>query len=227
MNAGCAECRAWPLLRTNQPFQRLWAARTISYFGDSLSLVTLMLHVAQSTGQALAIAVLLLLGDFAPALVGPLTGTVSGRFDLKRVMVGCELAQAGLVAVIALWLPALPMLLVLVGLRSVVAQIFQPASRAAVPLLVRADDLPGANAPIGFGTNVGETVGPLAAAVAVPLLRIRGALLVDVATFLVSATVLGVMPQIQRGERAVRTSFLRDARAGLARSSAAARRACR
>ena len=87
------------LLRTNEPFKRLWAARTISYFGDSLSLVTLMLHVAQSAGQALAIA---------------------------------------------LWLPALPMLLVLVGLRSVVAQIFQPASRAAVPLLVRADDLPGA-----------------------------------------------------------------------------------
>ena len=153
------------LLRTNQPFQRLWAARTISYFGDSLSLVTLMLHVAQSTEQASAVAILLLVGDFAPALVSPLTGTVSDRFDLKRVMVGCELAQAGLVAVIALWLPALPLLLLLVGLRSVVAQIFQPASRAAVPQLVRADDLPAANAAVGFGTNVGETVGPLAAAV--------------------------------------------------------------
>jgi MFS family permease len=204
------------LLRTNQPFQRLWAARTISYFGDSLSLVTLMLYVAQSTGQASAVAVLLLVGDFAPALVSPLTGTVSDRFDLKRVMVGCELAQAGLVAVIALWLPALPLLLLLVGLRSVVAQIFQPASRAAVPQLVRADDLPAANAAVGFGTNVGETVGPLAAAVAIPLLGIRGALLVDVATFLVSATVLGVMPQIQRGQRAVLTSFFGDARAGLA-----------
>ena len=70
------------LLRTNQPFQRLWAARAISYFGDSLSLVTLMLYVAQSTGQASAVAVLLV-GDFAPALVSPLTGTVSDRFDLK------------------------------------------------------------------------------------------------------------------------------------------------
>jgi hypothetical protein len=103
------------LLRTNQPFRRLWAARTISYFGDSLSLVALMLYVAQSTGQALAVAVLLLVGDFAPALLGPLAGTVSDRFDLKRVMVGCELAQAALVAVTALWLPSLPMLLILVG----------------------------------------------------------------------------------------------------------------
>ncbi len=203
------------LLRTNQPFRRLWAARTISYFGDSLSLVALMLYVAQSTGQALAVAVLLLVGDFAPALLGPLAGTVSDRFDLKRVMVGCELAQAALVAVTALWLPSLPMLLILVGMRSGVAHVFQPASRAAVPQLVRAEDLPSANAAVGLGTNLGEAVGPLAAAVAIPLWGIRGALLVDVASFLVSAALLGVMPALAREQRSAPTSFLGDARAGL------------
>ena len=203
------------LLRTNQPFRRLWAARTISYFGDSLSLVALMLYVAQSTGQALAVAVMLLVGDFAPALLGPLAGTVSDRFDLKRVMVGCELAQAALVAVTALWLPSLPMLLILVGMRSGVAHVFQPASRAAVPQLVRAEDLPSANAAVGLGTNLGEAVGPLAAAVAIPLWGIRGALLVDVASFLVSAALLGVMPALAREQRSAPTSFLGDARAGL------------
>jgi MFS family permease len=203
------------LLRTNQPFRRLWAARTISYFGDSLSLVALMLYVAQSTGQALAVAVLLLVGDFAPALLGPLAGTVSDRFDLKRVMVGCELAQAALVAVTALWLPSLPMLLILVGLRSVVAQVFQPAARAAVPRLVRPYDLSGANAAVGLGTNVGEAIGPLAAAIAIPLLGIRGALLVDVASFLVSAALLGVMPSLPREQTIAPPSFLDDARAGL------------
>jgi hypothetical protein len=40
-----------------------------------------------------------------------------------------------------LWLPALPILLLLVGVRAAVAQVFQPASRAAVPMLVRADGL--------------------------------------------------------------------------------------
>jgi hypothetical protein len=44
------------LLRTNRPFRGLWAARTVSYFGDSLSLVALMLHVAQTSGQALAVS---------------------------------------------------------------------------------------------------------------------------------------------------------------------------
>ena len=42
----------------------------MSFAGDSLGLVALMLHVADTTGRALAVAWLLLAGDFAPALLG-------------------------------------------------------------------------------------------------------------------------------------------------------------
>ena len=121
----------WRLLRGNRSFRTLWVARTVSFLGDSLSLVALMLYVADTTGEALAVALLLLVGDFAPSLLSPFTGTVSDRWDLKRVMVACELAQGTLVAVIALTLPSLPLLLTLVALRAVAGQIFQPASRAA------------------------------------------------------------------------------------------------
>ncbi|HEV7828258.1 MAG TPA: hypothetical protein VGP04_05285 [Pseudonocardiaceae bacterium] len=82
------------LLRANRPLRLLWTARTVSFLGDSLSLVALMLYVADATGAALAVALLLLVGDFAPALLVPLTGTVSDRFALKRIMLGCEAAQA-------------------------------------------------------------------------------------------------------------------------------------
>lgn len=149
------------LLRTNPAFRRLWTARAVSYFGDSLALVALMLHVAETTGQALAVATLLLVGDFAPALLGPLVGTVSDRFDLKRVMVVCELAQAVLVAVIALWLPALPMLLCLIALHAVVAQVFQPACRAAAPAVVSPDDLPAANAAVGWAPTAARRLARL------------------------------------------------------------------
>jgi MFS family permease len=81
------------LLGANRPFRLLWSARAVSYLGDSLALVALMLHVARTTGQALAVAALLLAGDFAPALLGPLTGTVADRLDRRRVMVGCELLR--------------------------------------------------------------------------------------------------------------------------------------
>jgi MFS family permease len=203
------------LLGGNRPFRLLWTARTVSFLGDSLSLVALLLHVATTTGQALAVALLLLAGDFAPALLGPLAGTVADRLDRRRVMVGCELAQAALVAVIALWLPSLPLLLVLVGLRALAGQVFQPASRAAVPAVVADRDLERANAAVGFGTNGGEALGPLAAAALLPALGVRGVLLVDAASFLASAVLLGLLPPLARPAPDRRASFLADTRTGL------------
>jgi MFS family permease len=209
----------WWLLRDNRSFRTLWVARTVSFLGDSLSLVALMLYVADTTGAALAVALLLLVGDFAPSLLGPFTGTVSDRWDLKRVMVACELAQGALVAVIALTLPSLllPLLLTLVALRAVAGQIFQPASRAAVPALVGDRDLGSANSALGFGTNGSEALGPLLAAALFPLLDVRGVLLVDAATFLVSAVVLARLPRLPPASAGPegRASFLADVRAGL------------
>ncbi len=189
----------------------------MSFLGDALSLVALMLYVAETTGQALAVAMLLLVNDFAPALLGPLTGTISDRFDLKRVMVGCELVQAGLMAAIALWLPPLPLLLALVALRAIAGQAFQPASRAAVPGVVRDRDLESANAAIGIGTNGGEALGPLLAALLVPVLDTRGVLLLDAATFLASAALLTFLPSSKRDSRTgtARATFLADTKAGL------------
>jgi len=189
----------------------------VSFLGDSLGLVALMLHVAATTGQALAVAALLLAGDFAPALLGPLAGTVADRLDRRRVMVACELVQGVLVVVTALWLPSLPLLLVLVGLRAVAGQVFQPASRAAVPEVVPEPDLERANAAVGVATNGGETLGPLVAALLLPVLEVRGVLLVDAATFAVSAVLLGLLPALPGGgpDQGRRASFLADARTGL------------
>jgi MFS family permease len=208
---------AMRLLRDNRPFRALWCARSISFLGDSLGLVTLLLYVADTNGQALAVAPRLLVGDFAPALLGPFTGVLSDRFDLKRVMVLCDLAQGLLVALIALTLPSLPLLLALVGLRAVAGHVFQPASRAAVPSLVRDRDLEGANSAIGFGTNGSEALGPLLAAALLPVLGAQGVLLVDAATFLVSAALLVSLPSMLPAptEEGARSSFLLEARAGL------------
>src|SRR3954452_22047264 len=136
---------ALALLRTNASFRRLITARVVSFTGDSLSLVALMLHVAETTGQALPVATLLLVGDVAPALLSPLSGAISDRFDRRRVMIACELLQAAVLVAIATSLPPLGILLVLVGMRAVAGQAFQPASRAAIPAIVPGRDLQSAN----------------------------------------------------------------------------------
>jgi len=73
-------------LRSNTAFRRLWVSRMVSSFGDSLSLVALTLFVADSAGAAFAVAALLLVGDFAPSLLGPVAGALADRFDRRRVL---------------------------------------------------------------------------------------------------------------------------------------------
>jgi MFS family permease len=208
---------ALELLRTNAAFRSLSVARIVSFVGDSVSLVALMLYVANSVGQALAIALLLLVGDFTPSLVSPITGAITDRFNLKTVMITCELIQGAILLLIALSLPALPLLLVLVGARAIGGQVFQPASRAAVPALVKDKDLEVANSTIGFGTNGAEAIGPLIAAALFPFIGVRGVLLVDAASFLLSAMLLMKLPSMppvppENGEK---TTLLAGAKEGL------------
>lgn len=181
------------LLAANRGFRSLCTARFLSSAGDSLSLVALMVHVADSTGQAIAVSVLLLIGDFVPSLFGPLAGAISDRFDLRRVMIACELAQGVLLILITLSLNNLPLLLVFVGLRAVAGQVFLPASRSAVPALIADRDLPVANSTLGLGTNGAEAIGPLLAAALFPLVGVQGVLLVDAASFLLSALLLATL----------------------------------
>jgi MFS family permease len=201
------------MLRTNRAFRALVVARVVSYIGDALSLVALMLYVAETAGHAVAVALLLLVGDFAPALFSPLTGAISDRFNRKHVLIGCELAQGGLLLAIAVTLPPLWLLLTLVGLRSTIGNTFQSAARAAIPALVTDDELAAANSTLGFGANGGEAIGPFLAAALFPLVGIRGVLLVDAVSFAVSALLLTGLRSLPPSGSAQR--FLGEVRAGV------------
>ena len=198
----------WLLLRGNASFRSLWTARLLSFFGDSVGLIALLLYTAEHFHSGLAVALLLLAGDFVPSLISPLAGAISDRFDRRAVMVSCELVQGALVAVIALTLPSLPLLLLLVAVQSCVATVFQPASRSVVPSLVADADLQRANAAIGFGTNGMDGFAPLTGAALLAWLSVRGLLLLDAATFLVSAALLLTLPAVTRTQRESGHAFL-------------------
>jgi MFS family permease len=184
------------LLAGNRAFLALWTARLISFLGDSLGLIALLLYTASHFGTGLAVALLMIAGDFVPSLLSPVAGAISDRWDRRAVLISCELVQGGLIAVIAVTLPSLPLLLLLVAIQSAVAAVFQPASRSAVPSVVPDADLERANAAIGFGTNGMDSAGPLAGAVLLTALSVRELLLIDAVTFLISAMLLATLPAL-------------------------------
>ncbi|MEP6561020.1 MAG: MFS transporter [Nakamurella sp.] len=206
---------ALALLRFNRPLRRLVLSRAISLVGSAMGLVALLLHLASSAGVA-AVVLLLLAGDLLPGILAPLTGVAADRFERRRLMIACELGQAVATAIIAIWLPPVLVLLALFACRSVLGQIFQAASRTAVTSLVTDEQLPAANAAVGFGEHGIAVLGPLIAALLVPIAGIPGVLLLDAGTFLLSALlILGLPPVAVETDSAAEDSAFRDVLHGL------------
>ena len=192
----------------------MWLSRIVSFLGDAWALVALIIFVADRGHRGLGVALLLIAGDFTPALLSPLLGVVAGRLPVRIALVGCELGQAAAIGAIALFRPPLALVFLLVAAQSLVGAVFQAASRAVVPDLVGDADLETANALLGFGTNGLEVLGPVLAALFIAVFNPRGALALDALTFLVSAALLLGVGGQERPERPSRT-FFRDAAAGL------------
>ena len=82
--------RRTSLLRRHAAFRWLWISRAISYVGDGIALVALVLHVQGSGGNGTAVAGLLL-AIALPSLLGaegeldvPDPGRGGGRWDRSR-----------------------------------------------------------------------------------------------------------------------------------------------
>ena len=202
------------LLRTNAAFRRLWLARFVSFLGDSLGLVALIVYLSRRTDSGAVVGLLLLAGDLTPALLAPLVGVVADRTEARRTMVACEVAQAAAVGAIVLLQPATAMIVLLVAVRSVVAGVFQATSRSVVAELVDDEDLERANTVLGFGTHGLEALGALLAAGLLVVVTARAVLAVDVATFLVSPLLLVGLPRVEVALD-VGAGVLRDVRDGL------------
>jgi MFS family permease len=203
------------LLRENAAFRALWLGRLVSFLGDSLGLVALILYVAERSGTGSAVGLLLLAGDLVPSAAGPFVGALADRVHRRRVMVATELLQGAVILAIALSAPPLAVLLPLVAVRSTLSATFQPAARSALPELVDDADLERANALLGFGTWGLDAIGPLVAAALLPFLAVRGVLLVDAASFALAVPFLLRLPALGPAPRAEATGLRADVLDGL------------
>lgn len=203
------------LLRARPAFGALWYARLVSFLGDSLERVALILYVARSDDAA-AVGLLLLAAEFVPTVFGPFTGALADRVASKRrFLVTCELLQAAVVTVIALATPPLALLLPLVTIRNGIGNAFQPAARSAIPDLVEDDELDKANALLGFGTFGLDAVGPIVAAVLLRFVDVRDILLFDALTFVLGALLLLRLPPLHAAPREEETRLRTDALEGV------------
>jgi predicted MFS family arabinose efflux permease len=169
-------------------FRLIWGGGLVNDTGDWLLMVALPVYVLTKTGSGVATA-LLFIAQLAPAaLLGSFAGNLVDRWDLRRVVVFTNLAQAvtllPLLAVTAdrTW-PAFAVTVV----QGVLTRFNNPANAALLVRAVPDDELPAANAAWAMGENVARLVGSPLGGIIVAVGGLPAVVAVDGVSFLVVA----------------------------------------
>jgi MFS family permease len=210
---------ARPSLRTvfAQPnYRRLWAARTVSQWGDIFSFVALAILIYQLTGSGLGVAGVVVAEILPVLLIAPLAGVLVDRLPRIRVMVASDLTRAALAVVLALWHDQPVAVYAIAFALSAAAVFFNPAAGSVLPSLVRDEDLVAANSGIWTAAVLSQIVlAPLAGGLVVAV-GPGPAFAVNAASFLLSAAVLRGLRLTEPPREVGRRHLLADARAGAA-----------
>jgi MFS family permease len=200
-------------------FRLYLAARTVSIAGSQLALVALTVLVVQLGGGAAGVSVLLL-AFTVPRLLGPLAGAIADRTDNKRLMIGCDTAQAVLYTGLA-WVRWWPAVVAVVVIATGFSTLYQPAGRSSIPALAGRENLARANARLAIGQNAALAAGPAIAGVVLTLTGPAPALILNAASFAISAALTSRVAGLRKPSASAHQStgpvtIFGAARAGLA-----------
>jgi MFS family permease len=171
--------------------RRLALARLVSLSGGSAAYIALVAALYGETGSALWISAAIFSSVVASVLSAPFAGWIGDRFDRRAVLIAADVAAACVAAAMAAAATRPAALVLLLGISSVAQAPFEPASAAALPSVVAAEDVPRANSLIAATSSAGYLVGPLLGGAVLAIGASPAALfVVDAATFLFSAAVV-------------------------------------
>ena len=168
-------------------FRALWSAQVFSVIGDRLALVALTVLVFDRSHSPLLTSVAYATG-YVPWLVGALAlSGLADRFPRREVMVACDVIRALLVGLMAL--PGVPLagLVLLLFVTTMFAPPFESARASITPDILHGDRYVLGTAVVQTTFRAGLVAGAAAGGIAVAYLGARPALIVDAATFAVSA----------------------------------------
>ena len=215
---------ALELLRGDSALRRFFAAHLQSSLGTGAGYVALVLVAYHRFRSPWAIT-LVLLADLIPSmLLGPLLGAAVDRWSRRACAVAADLARAGAFVGLGL-VDSFEATVALALVAGTGAGVFGPAVLSAVPRMAGEARTPAATSLWRAVNDLGHTLGPAVAALAFLVVSPEVALIVNGATFAVSAAILASLPlggQAGAGsERAARRpSLLQEAREGLRATAA-------
>ncbi len=178
------------LLRQRPQFRNLWLASVISFAGDWFNTIASVILVNRYLDSTTAVGLLFVARALPPFLLGPVAGVIADRFDRKTVLIATDLSRAGIVLGFLFitsaehaWL-----IYVLTILQFAISAFFEPARAAILPSLVQgSDEILAANTLSSITWSTMLAVGAALGGIVTGLFGVPVAILIDSASFLLSA----------------------------------------
>ena len=172
-------------------YRAVFLADVLSLLGDQIAAVALALLLYAGSGSTLLAALGYATAYIPWLLGGPVLAAWAERLPGRSVLVGCDLARAALIGLAALPGLPLPVLGLLILAAALLAPPFEAARSALLPEILAGDRYPVAMSVQAAVHQSAQLVGFVAGGALAVAVSARGALLLDAATFLLSAAVIG------------------------------------
>jgi MFS family permease len=197
-------------------YRAVYFSLLVNWVGDYLARAAIAVLVYQQTRSVLLSAASFAI-NFLPWVVGgAVLSALAERYPYRTVLITCDVSRMVLIGL--LLIPHMPIwaMLVILFVASLGAPPTQAARSALLPLLMKREQMPMAIATNATTTQSAQVVGYLAGAALATTINPQFALLIDVVTFAVSASLIasGVHRRPAARERNRRTHLLRESAEG-------------
>src|SRR5260221_624207 len=180
-----------PRRQSRSDFGKFWLGQTISTLGSSFTSFAFPLLIFKLTGSALNLALTVTATVLPYLLFGLIVGAWVDRVNRKRLMVMTDLMRALVVASIplasVLGLLSVWWIYAVAFLSSTLTICFDAANFAAIPALVPQEGIVTANGRLQAGYATAKVFGPSLAGLLILVMALPKLLLLDAASFLISA----------------------------------------
>lgn len=179
---------------------------TVNGVGDWLLELALPLFVYVETGSGLSTAAVYVVRLIVGLVLGPIGGSLADRWQLRRTLVGTNLAQiAALMPLLAVGEDRMWPIYIVVLAQGAIGSVNDPATFVLLPRLVSGERLVAANSVLSAGDSVARLIGAAAGGFAVAVGGLEAVVIVDSATFAVGAATAALL-----SDRATRQATIED-----------------
>ncbi|WP_412556789.1 MFS transporter [Streptomyces sp. WA6-1-16] len=177
-------------------FRFLVGGYAVSSYGTFLNMVALNLFVYETTGRALAMGLFMAVRLGSGFVAGLVVGAMLARFSAKSIMLWANVGQGGVMLLLilapeSLVTGALMAVSVVIG---ACGTLFMVALRSSIPEMVGEDRRAWANSLSITGRSLAMVAGFASAGVVVSLVGYTAAFLLDMATFVICAVTVALLP---------------------------------